>query len=193
MSDLKSLCVFCGSSTAVAHSYLDLAAQVGGVIARRGVGLVYGGSRIGLMGAMADAALAEGGRVVGVIPRFLKTKEVAHTGLTEIHMTETMHERQVGMAERADAFLVLPGGYGTLAEFFEALTWKQLGLHDKPIVVLNGFGYWDFLIEMTRRGEAEKFLRPGDEGLFTVLVSIEGLDEYLTRLKKPVDSVLSEG
>jgi uncharacterized protein (TIGR00730 family) len=191
MNSSKSLCVFCGSSTAVAQDYLDLATQAGRMIARQNFTLVYGGSRIGLMGALADAALVEGGRVIGVIPGFLRTKEVVHTGLTELHLTETMHERQVGMAQRADAFMVLPGGYGTLAEFFEVLTWKQLGLHAKPVALLNGFEYWDSLIELTRRGAEEKFLRPGDEGLYTVLDNIENLDDYLTRLKKPVDSVLS--
>ena len=158
MNIVGNLCVFCGSSTAVARGYLDLAAQAGALIARCGMGLVYGGSRIGLMGAMADAALAEGGRVVGVIPRFLKTKEVAHTGLSELHMTETMHERQVGMAERADAFLVLPGGYGTLAEFFEVLTWKQLGLHDKPIAVLNGSGASYFAYPASPRRQSAQSL-----------------------------------
>lgn len=141
MTFIKNICVFCGSSTIVDGKYLRAARDVGVMLAQNGYGVVYGGGNIGLMGAAADAALEAGGKVIGVIPKFLRDKEVAHKGLTELHLTETMHERQVGMAERSDAFVVLPGGLGTLAEFFEVLTWKQLGLHDKPIMLVNDFGY----------------------------------------------------
>ena len=167
----------------MAAKYLDLGTQVGRLIAEKNFTLVYGGGRIGLMGAAADGALAQGGSVIGIIPKFLKDKEVAHAGLTELYLTETMHQRQVGMAERGDAFLVLPGGLGTLAEFFEILTWKQLLLHDKPIAILNAFGYWDSLLDFTRHGATEKFLRPEDKDLFTELENIEAAAEYLTRLK----------
>lgn len=182
MKVLKNICVFCGSSTIVDGKYLQAARDVGRVLARNGYGVVYGGGNIGLMGAAADAALGADGKVIGVIPRFLKDKEVAHDGLTELHLTETMHERQVGMAERSDAFVVLPGGLGTLAEFFEVLTWKQLGLHDKPIMLVNDFGYWDFLMDFAHHAKGEKFLRPRDTDLYTVLAGAGALEAHLKQL-----------
>jgi uncharacterized protein (TIGR00730 family) len=182
MTSIKNICVFCGSSTIVDEKYLNAARDVGGMLARNGYGVVYGGGNIGLMGAAADAALEAGGKVTGIIPRFLKDKEVAHTGLTELHLTDTMHERQVGMAARSDAFVVLPGGLGTLAEFFEVLTWKQLGLHAKPIMLVNDFGYWDSLIEFAGHAEGEKFLRPQDADLYTVLDGAAALEAHLKRL-----------
>ncbi|MCE7886541.1 MAG: TIGR00730 family Rossman fold protein [Alphaproteobacteria bacterium PRO2] len=179
---MKNICVFCGSSTAVDEKYLSAGRDVGVMLARNGYGVVYGGSNIGLMGAVADAALERGGKVIGVIPKFLKDQEVAHTGLTELHLTDTMHERQVGMAVRADAFVILPGGLGTLAEFFEVLTWKQLGLHDKPIMLVNVFGYWDSLMNFAGHAEGEKFLRPQDARLYTVLADAGALETHLKRL-----------
>lgn len=164
------------------EKYLKTASDMGAMLARNGYGIVYGGANIGLMGALADAALEAGGKVTGVLPKFLKDKEVAHTGLTELHLTGTMHERQVGMAERSNAFVVLPGGWGTLAEFFEVLTWRQLGLHSKPIMLVNDSGYWDFLMDFTRHAEAEKFLRPQDADLYTVLADMAALEAYLKRL-----------
>ncbi len=158
---------------------MDIAREAGAFIARRGWGIVYGGSRNGLMGALADAALAEGGKVTGVIPHFLKNLEVAHAGLTELRMTHTMHERQVDMAALADAFLVLPGGLGTLAEFFEIVTWKQLGLHGKPIAVLNSFGYWDLLLAFLGHTENERFRHSRDKDLFQILEDIQGLGGFL--------------
>jgi uncharacterized protein (TIGR00730 family) len=182
MTSIKNICVFCGSSTIVDGKYLRGARDVGAMLARNGYGVVYGGGNIGLMGAAADAALEAGGKVIGVIPKFLRDKEVAHDGLTELHLTETMHERQVGMAERSDAFVVLPGGLGTLAEFFEVLTWKQLGLHDKPIMLVNDFGYWDSLIEFAGHAEGEKFLRASDADLYAVLPGAAALEAHLKRL-----------
>jgi hypothetical protein len=183
MKAIKNICVFCGSSTTVAQKYLDVGSATGALLAKNNFTTVYGGGRIGLMGALADATLNENGKVIGIIPKFLRDKEVAHAGLTELHLTETMHERQVGMAVLADAFLILPGGMGTVAEFFEVLTFKQLQLHDKPIALLNSFGYWDSLLAFTKHGEAEKFLRAGDEKLFTRLENIDALGGYLSQLK----------
>ncbi len=182
MKKIKSICVFCGSSSGTGGKYMRIAQAAGAMLARDGFEVVYGGARIGLMGALADAALAEGGKVTGVLPGFLKDKELAHEGLSELHLTETMHERQVGMAERADAFLILPGGLGTLAEFFEVLTWKQLGLHDKPVMLVNGYGYWDSLLAFSDHAQTEQFMRAGDRALFTTFDDIEALESYLKRL-----------
>src|SRR6185503_522242 len=137
MPAMRSVCVFCGSSSRIADAHRTAAAELGTLIAARGLRLVYGGGRIGLMGVLADAALAAGGEVVGVIPQFLVDLEVAHTGLTELRVVPTMHDRKRAMFELADAFVVLPGGLGTLDETIEIVTWKQLGLHDKPVVLVE--------------------------------------------------------
>ncbi|UUZ75813.1 TIGR00730 family Rossman fold protein [Polaromonas sp. P1(28)-13] len=141
-----SVCVYCGSRPGNTAEFSAVARDVGSWIGRHGGQLVYGGGRNGLMGIMADAAPAAGGRVVGVIPKALVEKEWAHTGCTELHIVETMHERKRIMAEHADAFLALPGGIGTLEEFFEVWTWRQLGYHDKPVGLLNMGGYYDSLL-----------------------------------------------
>jgi len=141
-----SVCVYCGSRPGSSPEFAAVARAVGSWIGRHDGQLVYGGGRNGLMGILADAALAAGGRVVGVIPKALVEKEWAHTGCTELHIVDTMHERKRIMAEHADAFLALPGGIGTLEEFFEAWTWRQLGYHDKPVGLLNMGGYYDSLL-----------------------------------------------
>jgi hypothetical protein len=141
-----SVCVYCGSRPGSTPEFAAVARAVGSWIGRHGGQLVYGGGRNGLMGILADAALAAGGRVVGVIPKALVEKEWAHTGCTELHIVDTMHERKRIMAEHADAFLALPGGIGTLEEFFEVWTWRQLGYHDKPVGLLNMGGYYDSLL-----------------------------------------------
>jgi uncharacterized protein (TIGR00730 family) len=146
MTEAKSICVFCGSATGTRPEYADAARRLGEAIARRGLTLVYGAGHIGLMGVLADAALAAGGRVVGMIPRSLVDRELAHKGLSEIHVVESMHARKALMADRADAFLALPGGFGTLDELFEILTWAQIGIHDKPIGLVNVAGYFDPLL-----------------------------------------------
>ena len=169
MTSIQSICVFCGSAAGADPSFLRAAQETGAWIVRQGLTLVYGGARIGLMGALADSALAAGGKVIGVIPRGLQEREIAHTGLTRLHLTETMHERQRMMTDLADAFLVLPGGYGTLAEFFEVLTWKQIGLHAKPIGVLNTGGYWDFLTAHLEKAGRAGFTRETDAGLYSVI------------------------
>jgi uncharacterized protein (TIGR00730 family) len=143
-------------------SYTETARRVGTALANHGLGLVYGGGRVGLMGVIADAALAAGGRVVGVIPDALATKEIAHGGLTELHVVRGMHERKALMASRSAGFLTLPGGIGTYEEFFEILTWGALGIHRKPIGILNVDGYFDPLLALLEHGMSERLIRPGD-------------------------------
>lgn len=159
---MTSLCVFCGSSPGVSPAYAAAAAALGAQLATRGVTLVYGGGRVGLMGVLADACLAGGGQVVGVIPRHLWDRELGHTGITRMHVVASMHERKSRMAELADAFLALPGGTGTMEEFFEVWTWGQLGLHAKPLGLLNAGGYFDPLIHFLDHMVDEGFLR-GDQ------------------------------
>ena len=153
-----SLCVYCGSRAGSAPKYAALAREVGHWIASHGGQLVYGGGHNGLMGIMADATLAAGGRVIGVIPKALVDKEWAHTGCTELHIVENMHERKRMMAEHADAFLALPGGIGTLEEFFEVWTWRQLGYHDKPVGLLNLDGFYDGLLSFLNSAVATGFM-----------------------------------
>ncbi len=156
----SSICVFAGSKPGRDPAFLDLAAGLGRTVARRGLTLVYGGAHTGLMGAMADAALAGGGRVVGVMPQGLVDRENAHRGLTELIITPDMHARKARMARLADAFLALPGGYGTLEELFEMVTWNQLGLHRKPVGLLDRDGFWDGLRGFLARARAEGFIPP---------------------------------
>jgi len=160
-----SVCVFCGSSTGTDPRYAAAAVELGGEIARRGWTLVYGGGSVGLMGLAADAALDAGGRVVGVIPRFLYEWEVGHDGLTELEIVETLTERKVRMGDLSDAFLTLPGGIGTLDETFEALSWAQLGLERKPNGLLNVAGYYDALVAFLDRATAEGFVKPQHRAL----------------------------
>lgn len=154
------VCVFCGSSSGRDPAYGAAAESVGKLLASRRIQLVYGGGRVGLMGVLADAALGAGGEVVGVIPEALDRKEVAHANLTELHVVRSMHERKALMARIADAFLAIPGGIGTLEEFCEALTWAQLGIHRKPLALLNIAGYYDALLGFLDRAVADGFLRP---------------------------------
>lgn len=139
---IRSVCVYCGSSGAVAADYRQAASELGARLAEAGIEVVFGGGRVGLMGLLADAALARGGRVTGIIPARLRNAELAHQGVSELVVVETMHARKALMAERADAFAILPGGVGTLDEAFDILSWKQLGLHDKPIYLVDVEGYW---------------------------------------------------
>ncbi len=160
MRERLHICVFCGSSFGNSPAFRENAVLVGEELARRGVGLVYGGGRVGLMGVVADAALAAGGEVIGVIPDPLATSEVAHGGLTELHVVPGMHERKALMAQRSEAFLTMPGGIGTFEEFFEILSWAALGIHRKPIGLLNVEGYFDPLIALLEYGINEGFIRP---------------------------------
>jgi uncharacterized protein (TIGR00730 family) len=165
---VKKICVFCGSSLGVRPEYGEAAAQLGRVLAGSGIGLVYGGARVGLMGALADAVLAAGGEATGVMPRALVEKEIAHSGLTELHVVESMHERKTMMSDLADAFVLLPGGFGSWEEFCEVVTWLQLGMHQKPCGVLNVAGYYDALLSLTAHAAAEGFLRLGHRDLVIV-------------------------
>ncbi len=146
----SSLCVFCGARFGTDPGSRDVAKQLGSLLAREGITLVYGGGGVGLMGLVANAALDEGGQVVGVIPRFLLQREAGHPALTETVVVETMHERKLQMFERSDAFVVLPGGIGTLEELFEVLSWRTLGLHNKPIIIVDQGGYWQPLAALLR-------------------------------------------
>jgi uncharacterized protein (TIGR00730 family) len=157
---MRRLCIFCGSSAGGRPEYLAAAQALGRALADRGVGVVYGGARVGLMGALADAALAADGEVLGVIPRALEAREIAHTGLTRLHVVGSMHERKALMSELSDGFVALPGGIGTLEELFEVWTWAQLGVHAKPCAVLNVAGYYSPLLAFLDHGVREQFVRP---------------------------------
>ncbi len=158
-SDRPSICVFCGSSVGTLPAYAEAARRVGEALGRHRITLIYGGGGVGLMGILADATLGAGGRVIGVIPEALAIKEVAHDGLTELHVVSGMHERKALMATKSSAFLTLPGGIGTLEEFFEILSWGALGIHQKPIGILNVHGYFDPLIALLDHGIAQQFIR----------------------------------
>src|SRR6202795_4585701 len=176
---LRSVAVFCGSSSGVVAAYREAAREVGRLLGRRAIRLVYGGGHVGLMGVVADACLNAGGGVIGVIPQALADKEVAHKGLTELRVVGSMHERKAVMAELSDAFLALPGGYGTWDELFEALTWSQLGIQNKACGLLNVNGYYDSMIAMADRAVAEGFIRETHRGL---LLSDTDVARLLARL-----------
>ncbi|WP_046175586.1 LOG family protein [Domibacillus indicus] len=156
---MRRIAVFCGSANGASLEYKDGAVLLGKALAEQGIGIVYGGSSAGLMGAVADTVLQEGGEAIGVIPTLLKEREIAHTGLTELHIVDSMHERKAKMAELADAFIVLPGGAGTMEEFFEVFTWAQIGLHQKPIGLLNVAHYFDPLVFFINHMTSEHFLQ----------------------------------
>src|SRR5205085_11351402 len=153
------VCVFCGSSVGARPEYAEAARELALELARRRLGLVYGGGRVGIMGVLADAALAVGVEVIGVIPRPLANRELAHTGLSDLRLVDSMHERKATMAALAEGFIALPGGLGTLEEMLEILTWAQLGIHTKPVAALNTAGYWDHLIRLLGHAIAEEFVR----------------------------------
>jgi uncharacterized protein (TIGR00730 family) len=156
---VKRVCVFCGSSAGLRPDYADTARALARELVRRRLAIVYGGGSVGLMGILADAALAEGGEVIGVIPRGLASRELLHTGVTELRVVESMHERKATMAELSDAFVALPGGLGTLEETLEVLTWSQLGIRRKPVALLNVRGYWDALLRLLTHAADEGFVR----------------------------------
>jgi uncharacterized protein (TIGR00730 family) len=167
-SHFRRVCVFCGSSDGTRQDYLREAANLGRALAAKGWGLVYGGAGIGLMGALANAALDGGAEVIGVIPEALAAREIAHSGLNELQIVGSMHERKARMASLADAFIALPGGYGTLDEFLEILTWAQLGIHQKPCVLVNTAGYFDGLLSFLDDAVSEGFLRSHNRELVLV-------------------------
>ena len=180
---MKSVCVYCGSSPGANPAYTRAAAMTGELIATTGRTLVYGGGRVGLMGSLANAALAAGGKVVGVIPQSLLEKEVGHVGLSELHVVGSMHERKAMMAELSDGFLVLPGGIGTLEEFFEIWTWAQLGMHRKPLGLLNVAGFYDSLLTFLDNLVTENFVRAEHRNMLLVSDSILDL---LSRMESHV-------
>lgn len=179
MAELRSLCVYCGSSNTVAPQFLQAAFGFGQLLGRAGLELIYGGGRVGMMGQVADGALAEGGRVTGIIPGHLHRAEVAHDGLTELLVVASMHERKQHMAERADAFVILPGGFGTLDEMFEIITWRQLGLHDKPVVLVDLDHYWQPLERLVDHFAGHGFITAANRNLYQ---RVERIDQVLPAL-----------
>lgn len=190
--DIQAVTVFCGASHGGRPDYATEAFSLGRALAHRGMTLVYGGGRAGLMGAVADGCLAGGGRVIGVITTLLKDRELGHTGITELRVVETMHERKMVMADLADAFVALPGGLGTLDEMFEILAWAQLGIHAKPVGLLNTAGYYDSLMTFLDHVENENFLRLHHR---TAVVYDPGVEPLLNRLRTvaPTRAAFPEG
>ena len=191
MTAISSLCVFCGSKNGEDPAHQAAARQLGRQMAERGVTLVYGGGRIGLMGVLADAVLAGGGHVIGVIPEFLKDLEVGNDAVSEQIVTGSMHERKTRMFELSDGFVVLPGGLGTLDETLEIVTWKQLRLHSKPIVVLNSGGYWSVLEDLVRRTIDGGFAHAAVEELFTLVDGADDVFPALAAQSEPKEEVLT--
>jgi uncharacterized protein (TIGR00730 family) len=177
----RYVCVFCGASPGNDASYADVARDAARAIVRAGYGVVYGGGRIGLMGVVADAALEAGGNVIGVIPQALASSEIAHAGVTRLHVVESMHERKALMAELSDAFVALPGGYGTMDEFCEILTWRQLGIHDKPIGLLNAAGFYDRLVDLFDEMTVKGFVSAQSRALF---FEAPTMDDLLARIAR---------
>jgi len=185
MSELKSICVFCGSSEGNDEAIIQEAQLLGQTMARRQIALVYGAAHIGVMGVLAEGALQEKGHVIGVIPEFLKKKEVVHLGLPELITTENMHQRKMKMHDLSDGFIALPGGMGTLEELFEILTWLQLGLHAKPIGLLNTSNFFDPLLEQLELMVKKGFLKYDNYALLLVDETIEGLLDKMGGFKRP--------
>ncbi|RDD60870.1 TIGR00730 family Rossman fold protein [Ferruginivarius sediminum] len=181
MATLTSLCVYCGSATGADTAYAALARKLGRRCAADGVTVVFGGGRVGLMGILAEAAMDAGGEAVGIIPEHLRAREVGYDGLSELIVVDSMHTRKALMAERADAFCVLPGGIGTLDEMVEIITWKQLGLHDKPIVLLDHDGYWQPLLQLFQHQQQAGFLRPEHARLFSVVGDLDGMFQAIAK------------
>jgi uncharacterized protein (TIGR00730 family) len=175
MTAIRSLCVYCGSSDLGPPEHRIAAATLGRILAAKSIELVFGGGRVGLMGVIADATLSAGGRATGIIPDHLIRAEVGHGSVSELIVVDSMHERKETMFQRSDAFAILPGGPGTLDETFEILTWRQLRLHDKPVVICNLGGYWDKLIELVEMMIAEKYARPEFRDFYTVVDRIEDI------------------
>jgi uncharacterized protein (TIGR00730 family) len=172
---MKRLAVYCGSATPADPRYMDTAREVGRTLAERGIGVVYGGGRLGLMGAVADAALEAGGEVIGVIPEALRSAEVTHTGCTEIHVVPGMHERKRLFTDLSDGFITIPGGVGTMDELWEAMSWAQLGYHAKPVGLLNAHGFYDQLIAFNRHMAEVGFVREAHRGILITDDTLDGL------------------
>ena len=185
---MRRLCVFCGSAVGSGSAYAEAARRMGEAMAGRGLGLVFGGGHVGLMGVLADAVLQAGGEVIGVIPQALVDRELAHGGLTELHVVGTMHQRKARMADLADGFLALPGGFGTADELFEILTWSQLGLHAKPVGVLNVAGFFDLLLAWLDHAVAQGFLRSEHRSLLQVAENADALLDRILRFRPPAQT-----
>ncbi len=177
---MKRLAIYCGSATPADPVYIESAREIGRTLAERGIGVVYGGGRLGLMGAIADSALAAGGEVIGIIPQALVDAEVAHRGLTELHVVEGMHARKAAFTDLADGFVTIPGGTGTMDELWEALSWAQLGYHADPVGLLNVAGYYDHLIAFWEKSAEVGFLRPQHRDLLIVDDTLDGLLARMT-------------
>ena len=181
MVKFKNLCVYCGSSNGPDKRFVELAEQLGSLIGANGHNLVYGGGRLGLMGIVASSTMQSGGKAIGYIPSHLDSKEGANTDLDELHIVDSMHTRKMRMSERADAFLILPGGFGTLDELFEIITWRQLSLHNKPIIVINAFGYWSKLEELFKQVIDNQFAL---EQHRSYVCFIDSIDQVLETLEE---------
>ncbi len=189
MEPISSLCVYCGSAVGTDPAYRESAARLGRILAQNNIRLIYGGGRIGLMGVVADAVVAHGGTAVGVIPEFLETREVGHRGVDELHIVDSMHVRKNLMFEESDAFAVLPGGFGTLDEAFEIITWRQLRLHDKPIVLIDVAGYWQPLLRLMDHVIAHGLAQPEIRKLYTV---VSDVDEVLAAIHRQPEPALPD-
>ena len=189
---MKRIAVYCGSASPDDPRYVELAREVGDSLARRGIGVVYGGGRMGLMGALAEGALAAGGEVIGVIPEKLIEAELANPDCTELHTVKGMHERKLAFTELADGFLTLPGGTGTMDELWEAVSWAQLGYHAKPVGLLNAFGFFDHLLAFNRHMAETGFVRPAHRG---IIIAEGELDLLLARMAahEPVRTIVAMG
>jgi len=186
MPDIRAVCVYCGSSGRVADRFKATARRLGELLAERGIEVVYGGGRVGLMGVVADAALAAGGRVTGIIPDHIQALEVEHTGLTELIVVESMHVRKRRMFDLAQAVVVLPGGLGTLDETIEVITWKQLALHDKPVVLVNDGGFWDPLMRLIDHMIEHGFARPQHRRMFRLVDTVDDVFPALALAPEPM-------
>ncbi|MCC9066173.1 TIGR00730 family Rossman fold protein [Flavobacterium piscisymbiosum] len=182
---MKRITVFCGSSFGTEEIYKEQATLLGQTLAKQNIELVYGGANVGLMGAVADGILNEGGKAIGVLPNFLRSKEIAHLGLTELILVESMHERKTQMNDLCDGVIALPGGFGTLEELFEMLTWAQLGLHKKPIAILNIDGFYDSLIELTKVMVEKGLLKEANQQMLLVSDNIDDLLEQMKNYVAP--------
>ncbi|CAN5288694.1 TIGR00730 family Rossman fold protein [soil metagenome] len=189
---MKSICVFCASSLGEREDYQLAAEALGHTLGRLNIRLIYGGAKVGLMGAVADAVLQSGGAVTGVLPHFLSGKEIAHTGLNELILVESMHERKLQMSKLADGFIALPGGYGTLEELLEIITWAQLGLHHKPIAVLNINGYYNHLIQLLDHMAAEGLLKERHRRMMLFTDKVEDVINVMLHYSPPVVNPLMD-
>ncbi len=182
MTKISSICVYCGSSNSVSEDHLDNASLLGKLAAQHNIEIVYGGGRVGSMGRVADGALENSGKVTGIIPEYLQKFEVGHNDVSELVVVDSMHTRKMMMFERSDAFCILPGGLGTLDEFFEIATWKQLGMHDKPIILVNLENFWTPLLDLIKHQIQGGYLRQDPEDIFSVVNNIEEIYDKLASL-----------